>query len=88
MLQYLTHENDDNKYHYDISQSLGDLEILDNSEKELSDIMVIMNFIDNYKGFLSLSSLNNFVLKKGLWSSYRHSSYIMIKTLEEHNRLC
>ena len=88
MLDYLTHQNSPDKFHYSIENSIGDLEILDTSDKEISDILVIMNFIDDYKGYLSLSVLNNFVLSKGLWSSYRHSSYIMIKTLEEHNKLC
>lgn len=88
MLEYLTHENDSTKYHYSIENSIGDLELFNSSEKEISDILFIMNFIDNYQGYLTLSTLNNFVLQHSLWSSYRHSSYIMIKTLEEHNKLC
>lgn len=88
MLEYLTHENDEKKYHYDLSQTVGDLDLFSSSDKELSDILIIMKFIDDYQGYLTLSSLNKFVLENGLWSSYRHSSYIMVKTLEEHNKLC
>lgn len=88
MLQYLTHANEKDKFHYDISDSIGDLILLDDVNKEISDISLIMNFISSYKGYLSLSILNKFVLDNGIWSSYRHSSYIMIKTLEEHNKMC
>lgn len=88
MIEYLTHENAQDKFHYSIENCFGDLELFNSSEKEISDILVIMNFIDSYTGYLTLSTLNSFVLKKGLWSSYRHSSYIMIKTLEEHNKMC
>lgn len=88
MIEYLTHENSQDKFHYSIENCIGDLELLTYSDRELSDILVIMNYIDSCKEYLTLSQLNKFVLEKGLWSSYRHSSYIMIKTLEEHNKLC
>lgn len=88
MLQYLTHENEKDKHHYSIDETIGDLQLFNGDDKELNDILIIMNYIDEYKGYLPLSTLNSFVLSKGLWASYRHSSYIMIKTVEEHNKMC
>lgn len=88
MLEYLTHENDSKKYHYDFNETFGDLEILNETEKEDFSIITILNFIYNYNGYLRLIDLNKFVVENGYWSNYRRSSYIFVKTLEEHNQLC
>lgn len=88
MLEYLTHENDKEKYHYDYNETFGDLEVLNDTDKECSNILIILNFINSYEGYLSLLNLNKFVVENNLWSYYRRSSYIFIKTLEEKNNLC
>lgn len=88
MLEYLTHENDKEKHHYSYDETFGDLEVLSDTDKESSNILTILNFINNFEGYLSLLTLNKFVVDNNLWSYYRRSSYIFIKTLEEKNNLC
>lgn len=88
MLEYLTHKNDSKKYHYSYDETFGDLELLNDTEKEDNNISILLKFINTYNGYLSLMTLNNFVVENKLWSFYRRSSYIFIKTLEEHNNIC
>lgn len=88
MLEYLTHENDPEKYHYSYDETFGDLEILNDDLKETNSIYKILTFINDYDGYLTLYVLNKFICENNLWSFYRRSSYIFIKTLEEHNSLC
>lgn len=84
MLAYLVHANDDTKYQYPVSELKGDLSIENDTED--NNILLILDFIDNYEGELTVKQLNYFCAKNGLWSHYRRSSYIFIKTLEEHNK--
>lgn len=85
MLAYLIHANDDSKYQYSISELKGDLSIENDTED--NKILLIIDFIESYPTELSVKELNYFCAKNGLWSHYRRSSYIFIKTLEEHNKL-
>lgn len=84
MLAYLVHANDVTKYQYPVSELKGDLSIENDTED--NNILLILDFIDNYEGELTVKQLNYFCAKNGLWSHYRRSSYIFIKTLEEHNK--
>lgn len=84
MLAYLIHANDDSKYQYPVSELKGDLSI--ENDIEDNNILLILDFIDNCPVELSVKELNYFCAKNGLWSHYRRSSYIFIKTLEEHNK--
>lgn len=88
MLEYLTHENAKEKHHYSYDETFGDLEVLSETDTESKNILLILNYINNFEGYLSLLTLNKFVVDNNLWSFYRRSSYIFIKTLEEKNALC
>lgn len=83
MLSYLIHANDDSKYQYLVSDLKGDLSIENDTED--NNILLILDYIDNCPVQLTVKDLNYFCAKNGLWSHYRRSSYIFIKTLEEHN---
>jgi hypothetical protein len=84
MLAYLIHANDSNKYQYSVSELKGDLSIENDTED--NNILLILDFIENSDVELTIKQLNYFCAKNGLWSHYRRSSYIFIKTLEEHNK--
>jgi hypothetical protein len=85
MLAYLIHANDSNKYQYPVSDLKGDLSIENDTED--NNILLILDFIENSDVEITIKQLNYFCAKNGLWSHYRRSSYIFIKTLEEHNKL-
>lgn len=85
MLAYLIHANDDSKYQYPLSDLKGDLSI--ESDTEDNNVLLILDFIESCPIELSVKELNYFCARNGLWSHYRRSSYIFIKTLEEHNKL-
>lgn len=84
MLSYLIHANDSSKYQYSTSELKGDLSIENDSED--SNILLILDFIDKCPVELTVKELNYFCANNGLWAHYRRSSYIFIKTLEEHNK--
>lgn len=84
MILYLTHQNEDNKHHYDITELVGDLEISDESN-ELFDVNLILQFISNYGDYLYISSINWYCIENGLWSAYRRNQNIIIMTMKEHN---
>lgn len=84
MLAYLIHANDNSKYQYPVSELKGDLSIENDTED--NNILLILDYIDNCPSTLTVKELNYFCAKNGLWSHYRRSSYIFIKTLEEHNK--
>lgn len=84
MLSYLIHANDDSKYQYPVSELKGDLSIENDTED--NNILLILDFIESSDVEITVKQLNYFCAKNGLWSHYRRSSYIFIKTLEEHNK--
>ena len=84
MLAYLIHANDSNKYQYSVTELKGDLSI--ESDTEDNNILLILDFIESSDVEITVKELNYFCAKNGLWSHYRRSSYIFIKTLEEHNK--
>lgn len=84
MVDYLTHENCSDKYHYSLSELKGDLEISD-TNSELYDISLLLEFINSSTTYLYIASLNAFACANGLWSTYRRNCAILLKTLEEHN---
>lgn len=84
MLAYLIHANDSNKYQYSVTELKGDLSIENDTED--NNILLILDFIESSDVEITVKELNYFCAKNGLWSHYRRSSYIFIKTLEEHNK--
>ena len=84
ILAYLIHANAPDKYQYPVSDLKGDLSIENDTED--NNILLILDFIENSDVEITIKQLNYFCAKNGLWSHYRRSSYIFIKTLEEHNK--
>lgn len=88
-IQYLVHSNNLDKFQYDYTDIITDINIdlyfnkLKN--KEDTDIAIIFDYIVNYSGILYYIQLYNYVLSNGLWSSYRRNYSIIKDLVNEHN---
>lgn len=86
-IRYLIHIDNKNKYQYDyeIIQSNFDIRpyFIDKSS-ESDDILLIISFIDN-NSYIKYRDLFNFILSKGLWSTFRRNYTIIKDLLFEHN---
>lgn len=90
-LQYLIHYNDNDKAQYSIDEVFGNmrtklLEGINKSQKsEGEKVVELINYIEQYEGYLSLTEFANYCAKNGYWSEFRRSGSIFIKIIEEHN---
>lgn len=88
-IQYLVHSNNLDKYQYPLENIISDIDISIYFNKykddETKDISIIYDFIVNYVGILSYTTLYYYCATNNLWSSYRRN-YLIIKDLVyEHN---
>ena len=90
-IQYLIHSNNHNKYQYDYTSIISniDLSLYFNrfTDKETSDIAIILDFIENYNGIIYFNNLYQFVINNNLWSTYRRNYSIIKDLIHEHNFL-
>ncbi len=93
MLTYLIHFDIPEKYQYDKDEVQGPLrfelfKILNTINLNEDDkISRIFDIIDNHRGYLSISSLNRYILKQGLWAEYRRCGSFILRHLDEHNNI-
>lgn len=93
MLTYLIHFDIPEKYQYDKNEVQGPLrfdlfKILKTiNMNEDEKISRIFDIIDNHRGYLSISNLNRYMLKQGLWSEYKRCGSFILRHLDEHNHV-
>lgn len=94
MLTYIIHLDYPEKHQYSLNEVQGPLKfdlskILKTYGKDEDEkIKQIFEIIDNYSGYLHMSTLNNWILKCGLWSTYRRMGNFILRHLDEHNVMC
>lgn len=90
-LDYLIHFNDDTKYQYSIDEVIGPLKsklekIISNDGKSEDDKAIeIFDFIDNFKGKLTVSAVGRYSASVGMWDVFRRASSIYLNAISEHN---
>lgn len=90
-LEYLIHFNEPEKYQYDIDCVHGSLrsrllQIISSSDKTEGDkVSDLLDFIDNYEGYLKISVFSRYCASVGMWDIFRRSGVIFIKVIDEHN---
>lgn len=95
-LTYLTHRNRPDKFQYSIVEVIyNNKELFDKMKKyvnqeELKDenfgSAKILKYINDYKGYLTIFALTNYVLNNNLWSCYRRGFAVFNKLVIEHNQ--
>lgn len=90
-LKYLIHFNDPEKYQYSIDEVYGTLkqkliQILDNIDiPESEKLLSIMNYINSYRAYLTLTDLLRYLCTTPLLPVYKKYSYSIKTVLDEHN---
>lgn len=88
-ITYLIHSNNSNKYQYDYSNIITniDIDVYFNKLKdnETKDVAIIYDYIINYVGFLYYNNVFYYCISNGLWSSYRRNYSIIKDLILEHN---
>lgn len=90
-LLYLVHFNEPEKYQYNLADVKGNLKdklvsAMNNQNKsEGEKVSELIDYIENYKGYLSLTAFSKFCASNGYWSEFRRSGSIFIKIIEEKN---
>lgn len=91
-LEYLIHYNEPDKYHYDLDEVHGNLktrlkiEISKEDKTEGEKVVELLDYIDNYDGYLKIREFSRFCATNGYWDVFRRSGAIFIKMIDEHNR--
>lgn len=90
-IQYLIHSNNTDKFQYNMAdiESDIDIDIYFNKYKdnETKDISIIYDYIVNYVGILTYSTLYFYCVSNSLWSSYRRNYSIIKDLVLEHNSI-
>lgn len=90
-MMYLIHYNDSDKYQYDIKEVFGTFknrltDILNNQNKsEGEKIVELIEYIENKKGYLSVTEFAKYCAMNGYWSEFRRSGAIFCKMIDEKN---
>lgn len=90
-LEYLIHYNDLDKHQYDISEVKGSLKdklirFLNNDEKDENEKCIeLIQYIENYKGFISVTQFSYYCCSIGMWDVFRRASYLYLRIIDEHN---
>ena len=81
------------KHLYEASEADGTLSALlskllskqADSVSEEDAIPLMLDYISNFAGYLSLSAFSSWVASQHFWSFYRRSSLIFVRLIDEHN---
>lgn len=90
-LDYLIHYNDDTKYQYDIEDVKGNLKlklekIINNDNKDENEKSTeLIEYIENFKGHLSISTFSKYCASVGRWDIFRRAAFIYLRLIDEHN---
>lgn len=90
-LEYLIHYNDTDKYQYDIEEVSGTLKqklvkFLNNDEKDENEkTLELITYIQNYKGYLSITQFSYYCCSVGMWDVFRRAATIYLTIIQEHN---
>lgn len=92
-LQYLIHENDIDKYHYNTWECLGNNELLLELKRSINhkqlqerNIIDIIDLIGTYTGVINITEFTIEICKRGLYGTYRNSWSIIKEIIIEHNQ--
>ena len=91
-LRYLIHFDDEDKKQYSVDDVKGTLqlrlkEIVSNNKKsETEQVSYIISFITDYKGWLTITDLSQFVLQSGCYSAFRRNYSFFKDLILDHNR--
>lgn len=92
-LQYLIHYNDTDKAQYSQEEVKGNLksrlkESINKQEKsEGEKVVELIEYIENYDGYISMTDFAKYCATNGYWSEFRRSGAIFTKIIDEHNRM-
>lgn len=90
-LNYLIHYNEPEKFQYPIDEVTGNLKkklekAIKNDGKDESDkVTELIHYIEDYKGYLTLTNFSKYSASVGYWDVFRRSGVIFIKIIEEKN---
>lgn len=89
-IRYLIHIDNKNKYHYELSDIISNLEDIssyfnDDNSIEQNDVIKIIEYIKKYP-FISFYDLAYYVSTNNLWSTYRRN-YSILKDIIYENKL-
>lgn len=90
-LNYLIHYNEPEKFQYSLDDVSGNLKkklekAIKNDGKDESDkVTELIQYIEEYKGYLTLTNFSKYCSSVGYWDVFRRSGVIFIKILEENN---
>ncbi len=91
-LQYLIHNNDIDKHQYELDEVFGTLvdrlkESLNKDGKsEGEKVCELLDYIDDYKGILTIKVFARYCALNGYWDVYRRASgSVFNKIIDEHN---
>lgn len=88
-VRYLTHVDNDEKESYNVEDIITNVDISSYFSNlvsdECCDVDNMMNFIENYNGYLSYRTFMKFVRDCNIWSNYRRNQNSMLKLIDEHN---
>ena len=91
-LLYLIHYYDKDKFQYDIKSVSGSLKnrlvgYIQNEDKTESEkVLEIIEYIENYEGYINVSLFCKSIAKMGYWDVLRRSTGLILKIIEEHNK--
>lgn len=91
-LEYLIHFNEEEKHQYSIEEVTGTLnsrlnQLINCTNKTESDkVSELIEFIESYQGYLTISVFSKHCASVGMWDVFRRAGTIFIKIIEEHNQ--
>lgn len=88
-VQYLVHSNNLDKFQYEITDIVSDIDVSIYFNKfkddETKDVSILYDYITNYVGYLYYNQLYYYAVSNNLWSSYRRNYLILKDLVNEHN---
>lgn len=92
-LRYLIHLDDADKHQYNENEVFGDPNlrlklhkmIMNDGKDEEVKVKELIDYIDNFEGFLNVNSFSRYCCKSGRWDVYRRSAVIFQHIIREHN---